>query len=48
MAEALSDSSLNIDPIPIDIVDDPEYDQAGIDTDDVKALIESLLRGESV
>ncbi len=47
MAEALSDSSLNIDPIPIDVSDDPEYDSAGIDTDDVKALIESLLRGNS-
>ena len=45
MAQALSDSSLNIDPIPIDIVDDPEGDYAGMDEADVKTLIENLLRG---
>jgi hypothetical protein len=47
MAKALEDSSLNIDPIPLDIAEDPEIDQAGIDEDDVKALLESLLRGTS-
>jgi SNF2 family DNA or RNA helicase len=45
MAEALSDSSLNIDPIPIDMVDDPEGDPAGMDESDVNALIQNLLRG---
>ena len=47
MAEALEDSSLKIDPLPIDIVDDPETYPAGMDEYDVEALIENLLRGSS-
>lgn len=46
MSKALSDSSLNIDPIPIDITEETEDDSTGIDVGDVNALIESLLRGE--
>jgi SNF2 family DNA or RNA helicase len=44
MAEALEDSSLRIDPLPIDVSDDPELDPVGMDEPDVKALIENLLR----
>jgi hypothetical protein len=51
MAVALEDSSLSIDPLPIDIVDDPEMYQAGLNerdvVADVEALIENLLRGSS-
>jgi hypothetical protein len=45
MAEALEDSSLRIDPLPIDIADDPDAYPAGMDEGDVDALIENLLRG---
>lgn len=45
MAEALEDSSLRIDPLPIDIVEDTESDPAGLDECDIEALIENLLRG---
>lgn len=47
MAKALDDSSLVIDPIPMDMeLDEEEAVETGIDIDDAKALIESLLRGE--
>jgi len=45
MAEALEDSSLRIDPVPIDMVDDPDEETNGLDEADVKALIENILRG---
>jgi SNF2 family DNA or RNA helicase len=48
MADALDDTSLNIDPIPIDayIADDAAADDGhGLDIDDVKSILESINAG---
>jgi hypothetical protein len=50
MAQALEDSSLSIDPIPLDPddIDDYEYYSVGLRPEDVEALLGDLERGDAV
>jgi SNF2 family DNA or RNA helicase len=47
MSAVLDDPSLNVDPIPFDVLDDDaEEDAAGITVDDISAIIRGLRKGE--
>lgn len=49
MAEALEDSSLRPDPIPLDPTDIEDFDEysTGLSTDDIQALFKALSMEES-